>query len=146
MAKRKVDPWKLWNIPTMERSISAVFKNNDIGELNSHTYGFIIRHMGFIAHYDLSGFRAAYGEDIDEFRRFLQSSESSADPNHNLEWAKKYESNPIYAESSTPEYVKNVAEGIRAIIHVARTAGYQPPLLSALDVAVNQTKNRRAIP
>jgi len=145
MAKAKEKARKLWNIPTMERSISAVFKNNDINELDKYTYDFLWQHMWFIAHYDLSGFRACY-EDVDEFRMRLQSGESSANLNHNVEWAKQYESDALYSNNSSPEYVKNVAEGIRAIIHVAKVSGYQPPLLSALDVTLARKKKHQAIP
>ncbi len=49
--------WKPYNADYRERNIREVFKSGDIGRLTKGTYDFIIRHMGFIAHYDLYGFQ-----------------------------------------------------------------------------------------
>jgi len=46
------------------RSVQSVFKHDDINKLTKPAYNFIMLSCGFIAHYDLYGFRSEY-HDVD---------------------------------------------------------------------------------
>lgn len=48
-------------------NLKLVFKSNDINKLNNPTYKFVMNMSGFIAHYDLYGFRAEYENRLDDF-------------------------------------------------------------------------------
>jgi hypothetical protein len=56
-------------------SFHKVFKNNDIEHLTNSAYKFIMQSPGFIAHYDLYGFRCEY-ENVTQFRREILQSQS----------------------------------------------------------------------
>ena len=118
-AKQEPGNWKPHHVPALERSIAAVFRSGDIGRLNSQTYQFIILNMGFIAHFDLNGFRHCYA-DLDLFRTMLQTTEHSRDPDYNLRWADKYELDNDFIRWYGIAYCKSVADGIRRIVSVAR--------------------------
>jgi len=129
MAQKQEDGnWKPYQLPPLERSIAAVFRTGDIGRLDKYTYKFIINNMGFIAHYDLYGFRSTYA-DLDEFRNCLQTSEYSGDPNYNLNWADRYEVDRDFLKWYGPAYCQSVAAGIRCIVAVARTQREQYAML-----------------
>ena len=49
------------------RNIADVLANQDMGRLQKAAYTFLITHCGFIAHYDLNGFKAVYQEYLDAF-------------------------------------------------------------------------------
>lgn len=116
---QKEGDWKPHNVKALEQNLALVFKAGDIHKLNKPSYTFIIDHMGFIAHYDLSGFQCEYAE-LDEFRERLQTSEYSKLPDYNLDWANRYEGDRDFNKWYGPAYCKSVAEGIRGIIAVAR--------------------------
>jgi len=124
---QKEGEWKPYNVRVLERNIALVFRTGDIGKLNKYTYTFIISHMGFIAHYSLSGFQGRYA-DLDEFRERLQTSEYSQRLNYNLDWADRYEGDRDFNKWYGPAYCKSVAEGIKHIIAVARSQLKQPAL------------------
>lgn len=116
---QKQGEWKPYNVKFLERNIALVFRAGDIHKLNKYTYTFIINHMGFIAHYDLTGFHCRYA-NLDEFREKLQTSEYSNRLDYNLNWANKYEADPDFNKWYGAAYCQSVAEGIRHIIAVAR--------------------------
>ena len=117
----------------LERNISLVFRTGDIGKLNEPAYKFIIGHMGFIAHYDLHGFRCVYA-NMDEFRQKLQTSEYSRDPDYNLKWADTYEGDRDFNKWYGAAYCKSVAEGIRKVVSAARNQPMQLSFLSACQL------------
>jgi len=126
--KQEAGNWKPYQVPTLERSIAAVFRTGDIGKLDKYTYKFIVNNMGFIAHYDLHGFRCAYA-DLDEFRTTLQTSEYSRGLDYNLNWADSYEGDRDFLKWYGPAYCQSVAAGIRRIVAVARTQREQYAML-----------------
>lgn len=63
-------------------NVRKVLEACDISLLRPEAYRFIKLYMGFIAHYDLSGFKAEYA-DLRRFCRKLQTSEYSVDLSHN---------------------------------------------------------------
>ena len=119
--------WKPYNVDYLERNIREVFKTGDIHKLTKETYHFITLHMGFIAHYDLQGFQCEYA-DLDLFRRMLQTSEYSRDPDYNLQWADKQETDRDFLKWYGYPYCRSVAEGIRRIVEAAREQPEQRPL------------------
>jgi len=119
--------WKPYNVDYLERNIREVFKLGDIGKLTKGAYQFITLHMGFIAHYDLYGFQCAYA-DLEWFREMLQRSEYSNDPNYNLNWADRKETDRDFLKWYGYPYCHSVAEGIRRIVKVAREQSEQKPL------------------
>ena len=124
---QKQGQWKPYNVRALERNVALVFKTGDIGKLNKPTYTFIIHHMGFIAHYNLSGFQWEYA-NLDKFRERLLTSEYSSSLDYNLEWADRYEGDRDFNKWYGSAYCKSVAEGIRGIIAVARSQPKQPTL------------------
>jgi len=119
--------WKPYNVDYLERNIREVFKSGDIGKLTKGAYQFITLHMGFIAHYDLYGFQCAYA-DLELFREMLQRSEYSNDPNYNLNWADRKETDRDFLKWNGYPYCHSVAEGIRQIVKTAREQSEQRPL------------------
>ena len=119
--------WKPYNVDYLERNIREVFRTGDIGKLTKGTYQFITLHMGFIAHYDLYGFQCVYA-DLDMFREKLQTSEYSRDPDYNLKWADKKETDRDFLKWYGYPYCHSVAEGIRRIVKAAREQPEQRPL------------------
>lgn len=124
MAKKPGD-WKPYNVKALVRNVEQVLKNCDISRLNKTTYGFITQHMGFIAHYNLSGFQAEY-EDLRDFCQKLQTGETSFDFDHNLTWADRIETDKQFREWYGQAYNQSRAEVIRGIVAVARQ--YQPQI------------------
>jgi hypothetical protein len=119
--------WKPYNVDYLERNIREVFSTGDIHKLTQATYQFITLHMGFIAHYDLRGFQCEYA-DLELFREKLQTSEYSQDPEYNLRWADRCESDRDFVKWYGEAYCKSEAEGIRCIVAVARSQYVQPML------------------
>ena len=119
--------WKPYNVDYLERNIRQVFKSGDIHKLSKGTYEFITLQMGFIAHYNLYGFQAAY-HDLELFREMLQRSEYSHDPDYNLNWANRKETDKDFLKWYGYAYCHSVAEGIRRIVAVARSQSVQAEL------------------
>ena len=128
MSQQESGNWKPYNVKAIVDNVALVMRTGDIHRLNKPAYDFINQQMGFIAHYDLGGFRSVY-EDIDEFREKLQTSEHSRDTNYNDLWAIKCENDPQFIEWYGAAYCKSKADAIRGILAVARNQGTQMPLL-----------------
>jgi len=107
--------------------MAKVFSSGDIHPLNKYAYQFITSHMGFIAHFDLHGFRSTYA-GIEDFRSMLQTSEYSHDSDYNIKWADRYEADRQFNEWYGAAYCRSVADGIRRIVAVARQQVVQPSL------------------
>lgn len=56
-------------------SIKRVFAKNDIEALTKKAYNFIYLASGFIAHYDIYGFRGVYANPKDLARELIQNKE-----------------------------------------------------------------------
>lgn len=112
--------WKPYNVNYITGNVNQVFKSHNINKLNKGAYDFIIQHMGFIAHYDIQGFRREYA-DLRQFARLLQTSEySSDDYNYNLHQATRQENNQSFNEEYGPAYNKSVADTIKGIVDISR--------------------------
>ena len=119
MGKYEAGKWPPYNVKAIEQNIRLVMRTGDIKKLNGKTYHFITQHMGFIAHYDLGGFRDEY-RNVEELKHKLQTSEMSLDLDYNLRWADKCEMDHQFVQWYGEAYCRSNAEGIRAIVAVAR--------------------------
>ena len=111
--------YKTYQVQRLVGNIDLVLKRCDIRQLSTPTYKFITLHMGFIAHYDLHGFREHYA-DLRTFCWKLQTSEYSSDENHTLTLANRYEADPFYRGQYGRAYVRSIALTIRGIVAVVR--------------------------
>jgi hypothetical protein len=57
---------KEWNKESIISNINKIFRTGDINYLSKQTYHFLITYTGFIAHYDINGFKSTY-QDVDRF-------------------------------------------------------------------------------
>lgn len=110
---------------TMEKArriaenIKKVAEERNIDLLNKRGYQFITMKMGFIAHYDLHGFREVY-RDLRKFFLRLQTSEYSNDNEHNLRSADREENDLDFRKWYGEDSQKSTAWAIREIVTVAR--------------------------
>ena len=72
--------WKPYNDKALIKNIDLVFKTGDIEKLSKSAYNFINTQSGFIAHYDLYGFKDYY-QDLRDFTAALLSSFTEHDAN-----------------------------------------------------------------
>ena len=64
------------NPKTVLQNVKRVLENQDIDLLQTPAYRILITHCGFIAHYNLEGFRATYKDHLDDFvESFLRGGE-----------------------------------------------------------------------
>ena len=54
------------------KNFQEVVETKDIGRMAKGLYEFLIRHCGFIAHYDINGFKATYGSPHDFAEVFIR--------------------------------------------------------------------------
>lgn len=101
------------------RCIRKVAQEKNIDFLTRPAYQFITLKLGFIAHYDLSGFREVY-RDLREFFSRLQTSEYSNDKDYNIRWADRQENDSDFNKWYGEENQKNTAWTIREIVKIAR--------------------------
>lgn len=101
------------------RNIKKLAEERNIDFLNKSAYQFITLKMGFIAHYDLYGFREVY-RDLREFFLELQTSEYSNSKDYNLREADRQESDSDFKKWYGEANQKNTAWTIREIIRIAR--------------------------
>ena len=104
------------NVSAIVSNVKLVFKSGDINKLNGTAYRFIITHMGFIAHYDLYGFRDTY-QDLNQFAKALQTSEYSESYDYNPRRADEV---GAQTDEYGPGYNKSVSDTIRGIIAIAQ--------------------------
>jgi len=103
------------------KSVRNVFKHSNIDYLTDEAYQFITLKMGFIAHYDLFGFRETYCNNLLMFARHLLTTEGlSRDESYNERWADRQEKDSDFIKRYGEEYCKRSAETIRGIVKIAR--------------------------
>ncbi|MBX8639707.1 MAG: hypothetical protein KIS29_05145 [Thermoplasmata archaeon] len=64
-----------YNKERILRNVEQILEHRDIGLMNEETYRFISLHCGTIAHYDIDGWRHAYGDLRDFINLFLVRNE-----------------------------------------------------------------------
>ncbi len=119
MAKHEQGNWPAYNVRAIAGNVERVFKCRNIDKLNGPAYKFIIGHMGFIAHYDINGFKSEYA-DLRDFAKKLQSGELTCDAGYNLKNADRHERDADFAKWYGPAYNKSKANAMRGIVAVVR--------------------------
>lgn len=76
-------------VNSIVNSFRRVFEQGDIDKLTKAAYNFIMLSSGFIAHYDINGFKSVY-EDVDLFKQDILSNQRMN------QWANFREGEPNY--------------------------------------------------
>ena len=82
----------------VSRNIELVFKTNDITKLNKTGYNFVMNMSGFIAHYDLYGFRCEY-ENVSQLLREIKDS-------FDISNKSRYITDRFFSEGKDKEYYR----------------------------------------
>lgn len=99
----------LWilNKQSIIKSIEKVITTKDIDNLTKDAYDFVMNMSGFIAHYDINGFKSNY-ENTADLVRDLQDSADLADHN-------RYTTDSYFSEGEQKLYYADKAEVLKAI-------------------------------
>lgn len=122
-------------------NVRKVLEQADIGLLRPQTYHFITLHMGFIAHYNLDGFKAEY-RDLRLFCRNLQTSEGRDNYDYNDQWAERLLVRAINATVPEETDAWKVAYTIKDIVALARE--YAPNIRATFDEAQKEQELAQA--
>jgi len=76
--------WKVLNTKAIINNLNLVFRTREIDKLNNPTYEFVMNLSGFIAHYDLNGFKAHY-HDLRDLIKDLKECSDVLRPDYCLE-------------------------------------------------------------
>ena len=106
MSKNNGKSNKPLNVKYINSNIKSVFEKKNIGLLTKATYNHIHLHMGFIAHYNLEGFKCTY-ENLEQFAHKLLTSEMHNDLHQTLRQHAKYYINDGYFAD---QYGQDVAQ------------------------------------
>jgi len=104
------------------KSVEAIFRTGNINRLTQEAYKFITLHHGFIAHYDIGGFRAVYDGIINEFAKNLIYGEGGIHSYHdrgNFDEACRQEQDKDFNEWYGTEYCKATGRTMLAICEIA---------------------------
>jgi len=110
------------------KNVEAVLKSEDADRLSDEAYKFISLKMGFIAHYNLFGFRDVYRNNIREFAEGLLCGEGHIHGNMagltdvapNEHEADRMVQDKFFTDSYGSEYCQRSAEALRGICKAAR--------------------------
>lgn len=86
------------------KSLKQVFEGADMRYLTNDAYKFIINYCGFIAHYSLHGFRAYYGEKLDELVEQISTC------NNDHREFDRYTRDKWFTQQYGEEYCKSITE------------------------------------
>jgi hypothetical protein len=118
-AYRDRNNWPPYNVKAIVNNVKLVFKTRDINKLNGTAYRFITLYHGFIAHYDLGGFRNTYQGLLTQLAKNLLTSEGySSDMNYNYKAARQHLLGH-WADQGGMAYQKSVGDAMLGIIAVA---------------------------
>ncbi len=102
--------WEPLNSKAIVHNIELIFKSNDINKLNKPTYNFVHNLTGFIAHYDLYGFRSTY-EDLRLFADELLGACTENEANYKLDEDFIRDYGRAYCQSEA-----DIINGIREVV------------------------------
>lgn len=95
-----MNKWKI-NTKGIIRSVESVLKTGDIDKLTQDAYGFVMNMSGFIAHYDINGFKSEYNNTADLLRELQKSVDvSDAERYINDSWFSNNEQSEYYASKT----------------------------------------------
>jgi len=119
-AYRDRNNWPPYNVKAIVNNVKLVFKTHNINKLNKPAYTFITLYHGFIAHYDLGGFRSTYEGSLRIFAKNLLTSEGySNDPYYNDRNARQH-GEGWWKDQGGMIYQTSVANTMRGICDAAR--------------------------
>jgi len=101
-----VKKWKELNTKAIINNLNLVFKTKNIEKLNKPTYEFVMNLSGFIAHYDIYGFREHY-RDLRDFIKDLENSSDVLNPEYYL--------GDFFQKDEQKDYYKSKTETLRQI-------------------------------
>jgi len=116
-----VKKWEVLNTKAIINNLKHIFKSKDIGKLNNPTYKFVMNLGGFIAHYDINGFKSAYQdlrilivqlEDSDDLQRPNRYIDDPFFQKKYLEVFKNYSNKKEYIPYYPPAIVPTTLPGI----------------------------------
>jgi len=92
--------WKLKG-DAIIKNIDIVLKTRDIEKLSNTAYEFVRNISGFIAHYDINGFKCEYS-NVDDLERGIRESIDTREPNRYIDkgYFSECEQSEYYAEKS----------------------------------------------
>lgn len=103
------------NSPAVTRNLALVLRTNDINKLNGTGYRFLYLLQGFIAHYDLNGFKDYY-RDVATLVHDVSSSADVSDP-------ERYIRDSFFASGTDAAYYRSKFEtllGLRELVGAYR--------------------------
>jgi hypothetical protein len=112
--------WMPLNSRAIIASVRRVFEEEDMGVLTDQAYKHITLHMGFIAHFDLHGFKAYYGAHLQEFARGLIRGEFYYSPEMNEASARRFANDPQLVRDYGPAYCQSACDASLGIIKLAK--------------------------
>lgn len=126
--------WVL-NVKGIARSIEAVLKSGDSEKLTKDAYGFVYNMSGFIAHYDINGFRSTYSNTADLLRDLARSSDTTdADRYVRDGYFAKGEQGAYYAQKTELlKIIKGLCEKYEGVAKSHETDEVNDKFLALLD-------------
>ena len=108
MQTTTVKKWDVFNTKAIINNLKQVFETKDIERLNGPTYKFLMNLGGFIAHYDINGFKQAYRN----LRHLIERLEDSDD----LQKPNRYIDDPFFQKDlESKDYYTSKTITLRAI-------------------------------
>lgn len=92
---KTIKKWKI-NSSGIKKSLKAVIDKKDIDKLTKDAYHFVMNLSGFIAHYDINGFKSNY-RNVGDLVRDLKGSMDVLRPNY-------YITDSFFTGGDQPEY------------------------------------------
>ncbi len=111
--------WKPQNTKGILNSVRKILEFGDIRHLTKDAYEHIILHMGFIAHFSRDGFVDTY-RNVALFAEKLLTSEYSNQLDYNTKEAKRYATDPHFAEQYGDAYCQSVVACNVGVVQLAQ--------------------------
>jgi hypothetical protein len=116
-AYRDRNNWPPYNVKAIVDNVKLVFRTHNMNKLNGPAYRFITLYHGFIAHYNLHGFRSNYEGMLRLFAKNLLTGEGFGYNNYHA--ADQHERGN-WADQGGMLYQKSVALTMRGILDAAK--------------------------
>jgi len=117
--------WMPLNSRAIIASVRRVFEEEDMALLTDQAYKHIPLHMGFIAHFNLHGFKAYYAGNLQDFARgliqgeFCNRTEVSYQQMNEVS-ARRFADDPQFLRDYGPTYCQSVCDASLGIIKLAK--------------------------
>ena len=101
-----IKKWKL-NVNGIAKSIESVLKTGDSDKLTKDAYNFVMNISGFIAHYDINGFKSYYSNTADLLKDLSNSSD--------CQFPDRYINDSFFSKSEQSAYYSQKTELLKII-------------------------------